>query len=212
MYVGRIVSVCMTKDERIGAMYRVSSRSFPNREAKLNEKGIAILPKAGFENDIYKNPYIAYNCLRITADIVVATNGAQTDPITEKIDSGMSIRDALITCTFALDYEHDQLDTPRISSVVDRKTRTAYLGIVRKDALLVKEIKLEPGNAYYVATYEHNEPSEKYFDTNFDVKDADTACDYILGQGVFADLEKPVTSAVAIENTNGGFDTAIKNA
>ncbi|MDR0932030.1 MAG: hypothetical protein LBM70_03310, partial [Victivallales bacterium] len=33
MYLGRIVAIGMTKDGKPTAMYRVSSRSFPNREA-----------------------------------------------------------------------------------------------------------------------------------------------------------------------------------
>ena len=34
MYLGRIVAAGLTKDGRAVAMYRVSSRSFPNREAR----------------------------------------------------------------------------------------------------------------------------------------------------------------------------------
>ncbi|MCK5835313.1 MAG: IMP cyclohydrolase, partial [Lentisphaeria bacterium] len=56
MYVGRIVSVYLTKENKLGAMYRVSSRSFPNREAKINENTVAIVPKPGHEGDIFKNP------------------------------------------------------------------------------------------------------------------------------------------------------------
>jgi IMP cyclohydrolase len=95
MYVGRIVAVGMTRAGKAAAMYRVSSRSFPNREARLINGVVSIMPKAGFEDDLAKNPYIAYNCLRITGDIAVASNGSHTDPITEKISAGMSVRDAV---------------------------------------------------------------------------------------------------------------------
>lgn len=35
MYLGRIVAIGMTPQGKAAAMYRVSSRSFPNREAVL---------------------------------------------------------------------------------------------------------------------------------------------------------------------------------
>jgi IMP cyclohydrolase len=211
MYVGRIVSIGMTKAGRLAAMYRVSSRSFPNREAKVLEKAISILPKAGFEDDIHKNPYIAYNCLRLTGDFAVATNGSHTDPITEKLAAGMNMRDALVTAMFGMDYEHDSLNTPRIASIVQKGTGKGYLGIVRHDALHVAEFALEPGQAYYVCTYEHNVPCLHYRDKDFDVDSAAAACQYVLGQGVFADLERPITAACALE-TDDGFQTAVADA
>jgi len=212
MYVGRIVAIGCTESGKLAAMYRVSSRSFPNRQAKVGEKAISIIPKPGFEDDIHKNPYIAYNCLRLTGPYAVATNGSHTDPITEKLDAGMSMRDALVTGLFGLDYEHDHLNTPRIAAIVKSGSKTGYLGIVRHDALLVREFTLEPGQAYYVCTYEHNAPSGHYADTAFDVADAAGACEYVIRQGVFADLEKPVSAACAVETGPNAFDVAVADA
>ena len=211
MYVGRIVSVYLTKENKLGAMYRVSSRSFPNREAKINENTVAIVPKPGHEGDIFKNPYIAYNCVRIVGTHAIVTNGSHTDPIAEKIAAGMSMRDALAVATFAMDYEHDHLNTPRISAIIDLETRKGYLGIIRHDALIIKEITLKPGQAWYVATYEHNDISCHRRDDNITIDSADSACDYIIGEGVFADLEKPITAAAVIEDGDG-FKIAIKDA
>ena len=118
MYIGRIVAIARTKDNRGAALYRVSSRSFPNRMAKTLANAVAIVPKPGFENDIQKNPYIAYDCLRLANGYAIVTNGSQTDPIAEKIASGMAPRDALAYVMLSMDYEHDSLDTPRISAVV----------------------------------------------------------------------------------------------
>ena len=81
MYLGRIVAIGMTKEGKAAAMYRVSSRSFPNREAVLGNQQVAIMPRPGFEDDLRKNPYITYNCIRLTGEWAVATNGSQTDPI-----------------------------------------------------------------------------------------------------------------------------------
>lgn len=213
MYVGRIVAIGCTKANRLTAMYRVSSRSFPNRQTVLREHSAAIVPKPGFETDIMRNPYIAYNCLHLVGDhIAVATNGSQTDPIAEKIASGMLVRDALVTVLHALDFEHDSLDTPRIAAVVDSARGVGHLGIVRKDALLVREFTLSPGQAYYVCTYEQNAPSDEYHDPAFDAADASAACGYILAQGVFAGLERPITAACAVANPGGGFEIAAQDA
>ena len=52
MYLGRIVAIGMTKSGKAGAFYRVSSRSFPNRQAVLQGDKVAILPRPGFEGDL----------------------------------------------------------------------------------------------------------------------------------------------------------------
>ncbi len=199
MYVGRIVAIGKTKSGQLAAMYRVSSRSFPNRQTKVLGQAVAIVPKEGCESDVLTNPYIAYNCLRVVGRYAVVGNGAHVDPIAEKLETGMRIRDALISVLSGMDYEHDRLDTPRIAGVVDRQSRQCALGIIRQDALFVKQIGLAEGEAFYVATYEHNYPSEEFRDGGFDVTTADEACDYILGKGVFLALELPISAACAIE-------------
>lgn len=210
MYVGRIVAVGCTKAGLGAALYRVSSRSFPNREAKALSRGIAIVPKPGFENDIQKNPYIAYNCLRTARGLAVVSNGSQTDPVAEKIESGMASRDALAYVMLSMDYEHDSLDTPRITGVVQPDGRKGWLAIVRKDALLVKELEIKPGQAFYVCTYERNEPGYAQADSAFDAASAEECCDFILGKGIFADFEKPVSAACALADASGNFATAMK--
>ena len=210
MYLGRIVAIGMTKSGRACAMYRVSSRSFPNRQAVENNGKIAIVPRPGAEGDLAKNPYISYNCLRIAGEWAVATNGSQTDPITEKIASGMPVRDAITLGLLAMDYEKDSLDTPRIVAVAGRVSKLGYLGIIRKDAVLVREFPLEPGVARYVSTYEKNRPCDENVDTDFDGACENCAAHYIVGGGVFADFENPVTSAAAMDNGDGfGLATVI---
>jgi IMP cyclohydrolase len=173
-------------------------------------RGIAIVPKPGFENDIQKNPYIAYNCLRIARGMAVVSNGSQTDPVAEKIEAGMAPRDALAYVMLSMDYEHDSLDTPRITGVVTPDGKQGWLAIVRKDALLVREYALQPGQAFYVCTYERNEPCIAQIDNGFDAASAADCCDYILGKGVFADFEKPVSAACALAKADGTFETAMK--
>ena len=94
MYVGRIVAIGKTGEDRLAAMYRVSARSYPNRQIRKIGQAIAVVPKEGFESDIHKNPYIAYNCLRLVGGYAVVGNGTHTDPIAEKLETGMRMRDA----------------------------------------------------------------------------------------------------------------------
>ena len=212
MYVGRIVSVAQTHDGRLCAMYRVSSRSFPNRTAVIGRDKVSIVPKPGHELDVQKNPYIAYNCVRIVCGgaVAVVTNGSQTDSIAEKIDQGMSPRDAVTLSSLILDYEKDSYNTPRISAVVDKRDGSGWLGIVRHDGIQVERVALAPGRICYVATYEENRVLPAYGDA-FPVGSAQDACDHILGGGVFAGRLNPVT-AVAAMATEGGFNLFAKDA
>ena len=209
MYLGRIVAVGRTREGRNTVMYRVSSRSFPNREAvKINDR-VSILPRAGFEDDLKKNPYITYNCLLFAGDYAVASNGSQTDPIAEKIRMGMPVRDAITLGLLAMDYEKDSLDTPRIVSVCHKTLPVGYLGIVRKDAVLVRDFELTDGKAYYISTYEHNCPCPTQSDAAFDAATADDAAQYAVDGGIFADFTNSVTSAAALA-TADGFEVGTK--
>lgn len=213
MYVGRIVSIAMTPDGRLCGVYRVSSRSFPNRTAVLGEHKVSIVPKSGHETDVQKNPYIAYNCVRVVrgGDVAVVTNGSQTDPVAEKIMAGMSPRDALLLSLMALDYEKDDYNTPRIAGVVDKRDGgTGYLGVVREDGLEVRRMPLEAGTFYYVATYEENTLADAQSGA-FGAESAGDACRFLLGGGVFAERTNPVT-AVAAMGTQTGFELATTDA
>ena len=211
MYIGRIVSVAKTADDRIVAAYRVSSRSFPNRKAVISGDKVSIVPKDGHEGDIHKNPYIAYNCVRVVNDgqVAIVTNGSQTDPIAEKIAMGLPIRDALTLTSLALDYEKDDYNTPRVSAVADRANNTGWLAVVRDNGVEVREMPLEAGKFFYVATYEESSLSLEQ-SGDYTASSADEACDFAIGGGVFAEREKPVT-AVAAVSTGNGFDLASKD-
>lgn len=204
MYIGRIISVAQTVDGRLAALYRVSSRSFPNRTAHVGEERVSIIPKPGHEGDIQKNPYIAYNCVRIVCggEVAVVTNGSQTDGIAEKMEQGVPARDALALVHMALDYEKDQYNTPRISAVVDQVDGSGWLAIVREDGLEVRKMPLVPGRFFYVATYE-----EKHLDItqggSFEARDAEEAATFMLGGGIFSQRTNPVTAVVALAAEEG---------
>ena len=212
MYVGRIVGIGRNRKGRACIVYRVSSRSYPNREAKHCEGSVAILPKEGFEDVIDKNPFIAYNCLRIIGNYIIAGNGSHTDILTAKLQNNYTMRDALITVLHTFDYEGDSLSTPRIAAVLEKNKGYGYLGVITKASLHVQKVNLTDGKLYYIATYEHNYPSENYSDDGFDAQNAEETCHYVLHEGIFANLEKPVTAACAMETQSGSFRIAVGNS
>lgn len=204
MYIGRIVMVGQTESGNLAGVYRVSSRSFPNRTAAVRDDKVSIIPKPGHEGDIHKNPYIAYNCVRLVCNggAAVVTNGSHTDPIAEKIALGMPVRDALVISSLALDYEKDDYNTPRISAVADTRDGTGWLATVRDDGLEVRRVPLEPGRFFYVATYEENTICDEQSGT-FSASDPADCCDFILGEGVFAERKNPVTAVAAVATGDG---------
>jgi IMP cyclohydrolase len=159
---------------------------------------------------MFKNPYIAYNCLKTSDRYFVVTNGSHTDFVYEKLQAGLDLRDALALVLLSMDYEHDSLSTPRIAAVADLKTGTTGLGIVRKDAVLVQTLDLKAGEAFYIATYEHNYISDEFSDKSFDVRSSQEACEYIIKKGVFAGLTLPIAAA-SVMDTGKGLDISFQN-
>ena len=211
VYLGRIVAVGVTPGGRAAALYRVSSRSFPNRLAQVADGGgtVSIVPKPGHETDIAKNPYIAYNCARVIRDVAILANGSHTDPIAEKIAMGMPVRDALALSLLAMDYEKDDYQTPRIVAVADAGKKTGWLGTVRHDGLDVQSFTLEPGTILHLSTYGHTVPDAGRVSA-FTAETAGAACDFIIGGGVFAHFTNPVTAVTAVAG-DGGFELAVRD-
>ena len=149
MYVGRFVIVAPDF-----AAYRVSSRSFPNRRIVDRDGVLTVGPTPDAPE--HDNPYVSYNCVREGGDGVVVGNGSHVDPIAEKLDRGYPARDALASALLALDYEKDDYDTPRVAGIVGEES---YIGIVRKDALLIESVD----ESTLVATYEESEPTPTDF-------------------------------------------------
>ena len=196
MYTGRILSTGMNCDGKPFVAYRVSSRSFPNRRCLKFENRAAVVPKEGFEKDIYENTYITYNCIRIVDDIAIVSNGSQTDVIADKIALGMNMRDAMAYSLLTMDYEKDDYNTPRIAAVVsssaDEDEYDCYIGIVNDKKILVEEVPF--GEAAFISTY----GSQVHDFVDFEAKTSAEAAKFIFDEGTFANYEKPVTSCAAV--------------
>ena len=201
MYVGRV----LVAGPRVGA-YRVSSRSFPNRQATERDGTVTVGPTPDApETD---NPYIGYNCLRLTDRGAVIGNGSHVDPIAEKLALGYPARDAIAEPLLALDFEKDDYDTPRIAGVVgvtddptvaaDTDDPGAVVGTVRRDALVVEAVE-EPT---LVATYERDDP-EPYA---LDATDAAGAARELYDH----EYEHRVCAA-GVAVADDGFETAVVN-
>ena len=183
MYVGRFIVVA----PGIGA-YRVSSRSFPHRQiTSRNDHTLVVEPTSDAEPT--DNPYVSYHCARTVGDRAVLGNGSHVDPIAEKLELGYPARDALAQSLFALDYEKDDYDTPRLAGVI--APDAAHVDIVREDALLVEAV-YEPT---LVATYERDDPEPHPLD-------AETADDAARELYEF-DFEHPVCAAGATATPDG---------
>ncbi|GAB7094421.1 IMP cyclohydrolase [Halolamina litorea] len=193
MYVGRFLVAAPGL-----AAYRVSSRSFPNRKVIERDGSLTVVPTDDAEPT--DNPYVSYNCLRTVErdgeELAVIGNGSHVDPIAEKAGMGYPARDALAASLLALDYEKDDYDTPRIAAVVGAET--AFIGTVRRDALLVHEVT-EPT---VVATYETDSPQA--FDLDAETAEAAAAelYDHAFEHAVCA-------AGVAVDGD--GIETAIHN-
>ncbi|WP_336035832.1 IMP cyclohydrolase [Halobacterium yunchengense] len=191
MYVGRFVVVGPEV-----AAYRVSSRSFPDRRVIEREGALTVAPTPDApETD---NPYVSYNCYREAAGHAVVGNGSHVDPVTEKLGLGYPPRDALAESLLALDYEKDDYDTPRIAGVL-ADDGSAYVGTVRKDALLVEAVE-EPT---LVATYEKASPEP----IGFDAASAPDAA----AEAYSAAFEHAVCAVGVVRDGDGGYETAVEN-
>ena len=195
MYVGRFIVVA----PGIGG-YRVSSRSFPNREIVDRDGVLTVAPTPDAPPS--DNPYVSYNCVRSVEPsthgepIAVVGNGSHVDPITEKLELGYPPRDAIANGLLALDYEKDDYDTPRIVGTVSPNEAT--IGIVRRDALLVEAVD----GPTLVATYERDHP-EAY------ELSAETAAE-VAFELYDAPFEHAVCAA-GVRLTDDGVQVAIEN-
>lgn len=201
MYVGRFVILGKTTEGGWFLGYRVSSRSFPNRRIVAQKDRAVVLPTPDAPPS--DNPYISYNCLRTRGEIVVIGNGSQVDPIIDKVSLGYPLRDAMALSLLALDYEHDQYNTPRVTAALDGQAGVGYLSIVAADKIYVKQMILTPGQACLAATYELTEPTPIHLAGN----SAQELCDAIYD----CEYELPV-AALAVRVVNGELQMATRSA
>lgn len=203
MYVGRIVGVGRNRGGELVAVYRISSRSFPNRSAEKLGDTVQIVTRPGSVDAASDSPYIAYECLVWNSRFTVISNGTHTRPIYERLKAGNDPRDAIASVLVGLDREFDQHDTPRICGVIDLAEGTLWLGSITATSLSVMPVEVQPGELAYITTYEFPLPRADQIDRDFDAADPDAACRHIIGASVFAQFEKPVCATSWIASASG---------
>ncbi|CCC38990.1 IMP cyclohydrolase [Haloquadratum walsbyi] len=182
MYLGRFIIIGETT-----AVYRVSSRSYPNRQIISRDNMLTVVPTS--EAAQTNNPYVSYNCMRQGGEKIVIGNGSHVDPIAEKIDRGYPARDALAEALLALDYEKDDYNTPRIAGIVGS---SSYVGIIRQDAVIIRSIS-EPT---LVSTYENDAPTTAQLSLKGDIEE-------IAQKAYELEYEHPVCAAAVTHQGQG---------
>ncbi|MDR1536169.1 MAG: IMP cyclohydrolase [Planctomycetota bacterium] len=211
VYLGRLVAFAVTPAGNPAALYRVSSRHFPDRTARVAGDGrsVAIVPREGHGPDNSGNPYLSYNCARLAGGTAILANGSHCDPAAEKMLLGLPARDALALSLLALDYEKDDYATPRIAVAAEIGSRIGWLASVRKDGLDVRSFELAPGRAVYVSTYGRPVP-EPGQTAEFTAGTAAEACSFLFEGGIFRDFAHPVTAVAAVAE-KGGFSLSVRD-
>jgi IMP cyclohydrolase len=131
------------------ALYRVSSRSFPNRRIDLVGDTAQVVPTEKAE--MSDNPFISYRCYtQVAPDTVVVSNGSQIDQIVSKLRRGCPMKDALMLSLLANDFEDDGHATPRIIGALQGET--GFVGSVGAKHVGVYAFDLKPGIFMEVST------------------------------------------------------------
>ena len=210
MYSGRILAVGRNKKGKIFGMYRVSSRSFPDRKIITSGTQGLVIPTTNilFE-DINQNPYVSYTCLKIVREFAILTNGEHTTPIAGQINNGLSPRQAMINVLSGMDYEFDQNGTPRIALVIDSKMDISWLGIISKSQINIQELNPNFNCGYFVSTNEFTNIGSDQMFSEFDIENGKGSAKFIWkGNNIFEEMEFPVCSiGIAINYPNFDIGT-----
>ena len=163
----------------------------------MQGNGVLVSPKD--PEEMLKNPYITYSCIKIKDDVAVVANGSHSEMIIEKIEDGMRPLDAISHSLVAYGYERDELCTPRIAGAVSGSY--GWLGIARKDEIRAKMYNLED-SAYMVATYGA---------TDFAAVEISGKGSSEIARAMFEfPFDLPVCSGAAF-STDRGFELAVYN-
>ena len=131
------------------ALYRVASRSFPNRRIDPAGAAAQVIPTE--EAEFSDNPFISYRCYtQLAEDTVIVSNGSQIDQAVSKFRRGCSLKDALMLSLLANDFEDDGHATPRIIGAIQGET--GFIGSVGAKHIGVYVFELADGVFMEVST------------------------------------------------------------
>ena len=203
MYVGRIVAAGRTRDGKMTLLYRVSSRSFPDRRIVIGEDAAAVVRSEGV--DAARSEYVYYNCYRRVGQACVVTNGSHTDLIAERLRQGLSPTDAVLQVLSFLGYERDDLSTPRIAVAFDpaRSTSEVVFGIAGKDHFGVWTQRIAEGKVACISTYGATSELGGALEGGLSSSAAVDLAPELMGQGLFAGFSHPICSLAVVLSPDG---------
>lgn len=169
-YLGREIWLFLTDEGRPGALYSVSGRSKDSRERKAvyypEENRVAIEP---LDKTQAVDALRHYNAMKFNYDLLVVTNGLQTEDIFNMNYSFDRGTESLRKYLNEWGPEPDSLNTPRIAGTIEklRGYPLFYLAII-SEASKSKSTRLQPrlGTAYGISTYSGKGTEPESFDTN----------------------------------------------
>lgn len=167
-YWGRGIIAGNTADGRIAIAYFIMGRSSNSRNRVFIQDGMSLRTKP-FDESLVEDPsLIIYYPIKLAGRNLIVTNGDQTDTVEEFLQRGETFEAALRTREFEPDGPHY---TPRISAVIDIKTGSYKLSILKNlddsDQICSRyfyEYEPVPGAARFIHTYEANEEPLRTFE------------------------------------------------
>ena len=178
-YPGRGILTGFVNDEPLIA-YFIMGRSANSRNRVFRKKDDILYTKAYDESKVADPSLIIYNAIREYRDVIIVTNGNQTDTVYEYLQQGKTFKDALDT----REYEPDAPNyTPRISALLHKDS--CEMAILKSNGenceRLYYRFPKENGKAHFISTYDHNgDPLPSFSKDPIEVKiddDFNTFCE-----------------------------------
>ncbi len=195
-YLGRIVGIGQTIKGDNAVLYRLSSQHYPNRQLVVANSTIKVVPADGHDYLLDGERNIFYNAIVSVRRHFIVGNGSHTDFIAEAVENDVPVQKAIETVLATLGYERNEEKTPRIVGVVPAHGNIGWLGIVREDALIVRQIELEPRLLKYISTSVAIEPDR--YATDLAATNAQDAAKALIEGHIFNRFTDPVASAVVV--------------
>ncbi len=158
-YPGRGILLGKSKDgESAVVAYFIMGRSENSRNRIFQEDGKGIRTRAHDESKMTDPSLIIYSPVRVCGNILIVTNGDQTDTVYDFIRNGDCFEEALRTRCFEPDAPNF---TPRISGMIDLADGGYVLSILKADGkdqpdcvrCFYEYCVANPGEGHLIHTY-----------------------------------------------------------
>ena len=154
-YPGRGIVFGKTSNARAAvAAYFIMGRSDNSKNRVFEAEGSGIRTRAFDEATLTDPSLVIYSPVRFCKNMMVVTNGSQTDAICEHIQNGDGFIEALSSWSFEPD---EPIYTPRISGVMDLDDGAYSLSLLKADG------QKQPNCLRFFFDYEASVPGEGHF-------------------------------------------------